>query len=368
MQQIELLTIELLIVIVAAVLVDLILGELPSRLHPVVWIGKSIEKLKGLFLTTSKTKNRLSGLIMTMLIIIMFTALFSIILYISSFNYIFYLLVASTILSTTFAIKSLVNFVNNVYVNINEDLEKGRKSVSLLVSRNTSNLSSENVVSAAIETLTENITDSVVSPLFYIFIFGFIGNILLYLIPPSVTINPLLINHTSFQGPLSNFLSVSGISYSWYQFPIILAVFAGVSYRVVNTLDAMIGYKNPENIDIGWFPARLDDILNYIPARLTGFVMVLASIFAGFDYRSSWEVMLSDARSTPSPNSGYSMAAAAGSLGIQLIKPGVYRLGYPKNELKPGMIKKAIKLTIITITLFLFILIIILIFTFLFFH
>ncbi len=78
--------------------------------------------------------------------------------------------------------------------------------------------------------------------------------------------------------------------------------------------------------------------------------------------------MLSDARSTPSPNSGYSMAAAAGSLGIQLIKPGVYKLGYPKNELKPGMIKKAIKLTIITITLFLFILIIILIFTFLFFH
>ncbi|WP_321423005.1 cobalamin biosynthesis protein [uncultured Methanobacterium sp.] len=368
MQQIELLTIELLIVIVAAVLMDIILGELPSRLHPVVWIGKSIEKLKSLFLSTSKTKNRFSGLIMTLLIIIMFTVLFSIIQYISSFNYIFYLLVASIILSTTFAIRSLVNFVHDVYVNINEDLEKGRKSVSFLVSRETSNLSSENVVSAAIETLTENITDSVVSPIFYIFIFGFMGNILLYLIHPSVTINPFLINNISFQDPLLNFLSASGIGYSWYQFPIILAVLAGVSYRVVNTLDAMIGYKNPENIDIGWFPARLDDILNYIPARITGFLVVLASIFGGFDYRSSWKVMLSDARSTPSPNSGYSMAAAAGSLGIQLIKPEVYKLGYPKNELKPEMIKRAIKLTIITVTLYILIIILILFFTFLFFN
>ena len=368
MQQIELFIIELLIIIVTAVLIDLTLGELPSWLHPVVWIGKSIEKIKSLFLSTSKTKNRLSGLIMTMLIIIIFTALFFFILFISSFNYIIYLLVASIILSTTFAIRSLLNFVNDVYVNINEDLEKGRKTVSFLVSRETSNLSSDNVVSAAIETLTENITDSVVSPLFYIFIFGFLGTALLYLINPSLTHNPILINYPSFQGQLSNLLHVGGISYSGYQFPIILAVFAGVSYRIVNTLDAMVGYKNPENIDIGWFPARLDDILNYIPARITGFLVVLASIFAGFDYKSSWKVMLSDARSTPSPNSGYPMAAAAGSLGIQLIKPGVYKLGNPKNELKPEMIKKAIKLTIITVTLFLMIIILILIFTFLFFY
>ena len=368
MQQIELLIIELLLIIVLAVLIDLTLGELPSWLHPVVLIGKSIEKLKSLFLTTSKTKNRLSGLLITMLIIIMFTSLFSIILYISSFNPIFYLLVASIILSTTFAIKSLVNFVNGVYLDINKDLEKGRKSVSFLVSRNTSNLSSENVVSAAIETLTENITDSVISPLFYVFIFGFLGTTLLYLISPSLNLNLILINNASSQGQLSNFLGAGEIGYSWYQFPIILAVLAGVSYRVVNTLDAMVGYKNPENIDIGWFPARLDDIINYVPARITGFLVVLASIFGGFDYKSSWKVMLSDARSTPSPNSGYPMAAAAGSLGIQLIKPGVYKLGYPKNELKPEMIKRAIKLTIITVTLFIIILILILIFTFLFFY
>jgi len=135
----------------------------------------------------------------------------------------------------------------------------------------------------------------------------------------------------------------------------------------VNTLDAMVGYKDPENIDIGWFPARLDDILNYIPARITGFLVVLASCFLFLDYKSSWQVMLKDARNTPSPNSGYPMAAAAGALDIRLMKPGVYVLGYSKNILKPEMIKEAIKLTIITVTLFLIIIISIQIFTFLLF-
>jgi adenosylcobinamide-phosphate synthase len=346
--------IELLIIIIIAILIDLILGELPSLIHPVVWVGRSIEKIKILLISTSKTKNKLSGFIMTIVIIIGFNTIFFSILYISSFNYIFYLLMASIIISTTFAIKSLLKFVYNVYLNIIEDLEKGRRSVSFLVSRDTSSLSSEKVVSAAIETLTENITDSVISPLFYIFLFGFIGTIYLYLINP-----PLFNSYLTVGG------GMNGIGYSWYQFPIIICVLAGVSYRVVNTLDAMVGYKDPENIDIGWFPARLDDILNYIPARITGFFVVSAALFMGLDYKCSWQVMLNDSRNTPSPNSGYPMAAAAGALGIQLIKPGVYKLGHPKNVLKPKMIKRAINLTIITVTLFLIIIISIQFFTFL---
>lgn len=348
--------IELLIVLLTAILIDLILGELPSWIHPVVWIGRSIEKIKGLFISKSRTKNQLSGFIMTIIIIFAFSTLFSLILYISSFNHIFYLLIASIILSTTFAIKSLIKFVYNVYVSVTENLEKGRTAVSFLVSRDTSKLSSENVVSAAIETLTENITDSVIAPLFYIFLFGFLGTTALYLT------NPFLLNSFSTAG------GGSGIGYSWYQFPIIIGVLTGVSYRVVNTLDAMVGYRDPENIDIGWFPARLDDLLNYIPARITGFLVVLASLFMGLDYKCSWQVMSNDARNTPSPNSGYPMAAAAGALGIQLIKPGVYKLGHPKHELKPEMIKKAINLTIITVILFLILIILILIFTFLLFQ
>ncbi|MBI5460094.1 cobalamin biosynthesis protein [Methanobacterium sp.] len=360
--------IELLIVIVVAILIDLIFGELPSSIHPVVWMGKSIEKSKNLLYGDSKNKNRLSGFLMTAIILIAFNILFLLILHLSSFLcicllhtssfnyilfYILFLLIASIILSTTFAIRSLLNLVYNVYLSINEDLEKGRRSVSFLVSRDTSNLSPDDVVSASIETLTENITDSVVSPLFYIFLFGSLGTILFYL------------NTLSYLNSFSISWGMDWIGSSGYHFPIILGVLAGVSYRVVNTLDAMVGYKDPQNIDIGWFPAKLDDILNYIPARITGFLVFLSAILMKLDYKCAWQVMLNDARNTPSPNSGYPMASAAGALGVQLVKPGVYKLGYPKNGLKPEMIKKAIKLTITTITIFLIIIILIPIFTFL---
>ncbi|MDY9924075.1 cobalamin biosynthesis protein [Methanobacterium sp.] len=360
--------IELLIVIVVAILIDLIFGELPSSIHPVVWMGKSIEKSKNLLYGDSKNKNRLSGFLMTAIILIAFNILFLLFLHLSSFLcicllhtssfnyilfYILFLLIASIILSTTFAIRSLLNLVYNVYLSINEDLENGRRSVSFLVSRDTSNLSPDDVVSASIETLTENITDSVVSPLFYIFIFGSLGTILFYL------------NTLSYLNSFSISWGMDWIGSSGYHFPIILGVLAGVSYRVVNTLDAMVGYKDPQNIDIGWFPAKLDDILNYIPARITGFLVFLSAILMKLDYKCAWQVMLNDARNTPSPNSGYPMASAAGALGVQLVKPGVYKLGYPKNGLKPEMIKKAIKLTITTITIFLIIIILIPISTFL---
>jgi adenosylcobinamide-phosphate synthase len=131
-----------------------------------------------------------------------------------------------------------------------------------------------------------------------------------------------------------------------------MGVIAGVSYRVVNTLDAMVGYKDPKNIDIGWFPARLDDCLNYIPARITGFLMVVSAIFMGSDYKRAWQIMLNDAHNTPSPNSGYPMAAAAGALNVQLIKPGVYKLGDSNTPLTPEKITEAINLSIITISLF----------------
>jgi adenosylcobinamide-phosphate synthase len=333
--------IELLIVIFAALLIDLSLGELPVSIHPVVWMGKLIEKIRNLLISNGKKNNRFSGFFMTLIILIIFNLVFTLILYISSVNYILYLLVASISLSTTFAIKSLIKSVLEVNYSIKNDLDNGRIAVSYLVSRKTSELSSEGVVSAAIETLTENITDSVISPLFYIFLFGSIGALLVGTIDNNVFY------------PLLKFIGWGGMAYSSVQFPIILGLMAGVSYRVVNTLDAMVGYKDPQNINIGWFPARLDDILNYIPSRGTGFLIVLAALFMGLDYKSSWQVMLKDAGKTPSPNSGYPMAAAAGALGVQLIKPKVYTLGNSKHKLTPEMIKKAVKLTMVTLILFL---------------
>lgn len=343
---------ELLIVIFAAVLIDLTFGELPSSIHPVVWMGKSIENIRNLLISNSKNKNLFSGFIMTLIILITFNVIFIIILYISSFNYIFYLVIASILISTTFAIKSLIKSVLEVYSAINKDLDNGRISVSYLVSRKTSELSSEGVVSAAIETLTENITDSVISPLFYIIIFGSLGTLLIG------TSGKTVFHHLQLLG--------LGLGYSALKFPLLMGIMAGVSYRVVNTLDAMVGYKDPSNVDIGWFPARLDDVLNYIPARGTGLLIVVSALFMGLDYKSSWQVMLTDSSKTPSPNSGYPMAAAAGALGVQLIKPNVYQLGHAKHQLIPEMIKKAVKLTVITLVIFLAIIFLIPIFIIIF--
>jgi adenosylcobinamide-phosphate synthase len=140
---------------------------------------------------------------------------------------------------------------------------------------------------------------------------------------------------------------------STYQILVISAVAASVSYRVVNTLDAMVGYKDSTNINIGWFPAKLDDVLNFIPARITSMLIVLAAFILSFDYEQSWKIILKDANLTPSPNSGYPMAAAAGALNVQLNKPGTYKLGESKKCLTINEIKLAIKLSFVTIILFL---------------
>ena len=114
----------------------------------------------------------------------------------------------------------------------------------------------------------------------------------------------------------------------------------------------MVGYKTPENINIGWFPARVDDLLNYIPARITGIIVVFAAFTLRLDWRNSYKIMKRDARKTPSPNSGFPMAAAAGALGIQLKKQDYYEIGDNINPLKIETIKKPSFLTKITIIFF----------------
>jgi adenosylcobinamide-phosphate synthase len=135
--------------------------------------------------------------------------------------------------------------------------------------------------------------------------------------------------------------------------PLILGLLAAVTYRVVNTLDAMVGYKDKIYMDMGWFPAKADDFLNFLPARITGVLVVISSSFMGLNWRKSWHIMIRDASNTPSPNSGYPMAAAAGALRVQLIKPGVYILGDKICSLHLGKITETLLLSKVTITVFL---------------
>jgi adenosylcobinamide-phosphate synthase len=129
---------------------------------------------------------------------------------------------------------------------------------------------------------------------------------------------------------------------------------------VINTLDAMVGYKNKINMDIGWFPAKADDYLNFFPARLTGVLIIISSSLMGLNWRKSWQMMIRDASNTPSPNSGYPMAAAAGALEVQLIKPGVYILGDNTGSFNLDKITEALLLSKIAITIFLALIIVVL--------
>ncbi|MCZ3365661.1 MULTISPECIES: cobalamin biosynthesis protein [Methanobacterium] len=285
-------------IIIIAIVIDVIFGELPAKIHPVVWMGKLIDFLSG-YLTSYRSK--ISGIILTFLVVIIFTLATYVLLHLSAFNYILYILISSIILSTTFAIKVLLTSAENMKNDIDHNIEKARQSMSFLVSRNTMELNEEDLVSATIETLTENITDSIIAPLFYAFIFGVPG---------------------------------------------------AVVYRVINTLDAMVGYKTPEKIKIGWFSAKSDDVLNFIPARITGVFIVIAAVFLRLNWKNAYNIMRRDARKPESPNSGFSMAAAAGALDIKLEKIGYYEIGDELSPLTTEKITEAVSLSKITVLLF----------------
>jgi adenosylcobinamide-phosphate synthase len=287
-----------LFIIIIAVIIDVIFGELPAKIHPVVWMGKVIDFFREYLINY---RSKISGIILTFMAVMIFTLATYVLLHLSAFNYILYILVSSIILSTTFAIKVLLTSAESMKNDIDHNIKKARKSMSYLVSRNTMELNEEDLVSATIETLTENITDSIIAPLFYAFIFGVLG---------------------------------------------------AVVYRVINTLDAMVGYKTPEKIKIGWFPAKLDDVLNFIPARITGVLIVIAAAFLRLNWKNAYKIMSRDARKPDSPNSGFSMAAAAGALDIKLEKIDYYEIGDELSPLTTDKITEAVLLSKITVLLF----------------
>lgn len=210
----------------------------------------------------------------------------------------------------------LLKTASDVKADLDVSLDKARKSVSYLVSRNTDELTESFIVSAVIESLTENITDSYVAPIFYYTIFAVV-----------IMIKP--VNNQMFYLLLIPML-----------------------YRMFNTMDAMLGYKTDELINIGFFPAKIDDVLNYIPSRIAGIYVVISAYLLKLDGKNSYKIMRRDARKCPSPNSGYTMATTAGALNIQLIKKDTYILGDANKNIEKEDISKAVSLSKLTIILF----------------
>lgn len=288
--------------------IDLSVGEVPSMIHPVVLIGNMTNYLKKIFININ---NRLSGLF----VVLIETCISSVLIYLLclflSFNIYLLFIIYTILLSTTFSVKMLLQTAENVKNDLDVSIDKARESVSYLVSRDTNKLSESFIVSATIESLTENITDSYTAVVFYYLIFAL-------LLP------------------------------DWLFLPLLIAFL----YRISNTLDAMLGYKTDDLINIGFIPAKLDDVLNYIPSRLSGLFIVFASYLLKYNWKRAYKVMMRDTGNCPSPNSGYTMAPTAGALDIQLVKKDTYVLGDDLNEITKDDITRAVKLTKMTLFLF----------------
>jgi adenosylcobinamide-phosphate synthase len=281
-----------------ALIIDLVIGEYPASLHPVTWIGNVISLLLKPVPKKGSALQFLYGGVIVVFTVALFTApVFFLLFYLRDWSTIGFIIVAALLLKSTFSIKILYKLGNKVKrLLIEGKLSAARKETSCLVSRDTKKLNREQITSAIVEMETESITDSLVAPLFYLLIFGVPG---------------------------------------------------AIAYRVINTFDSRIGYRG-EYEYTGKFAARLDDILNFIPARLAGLLLVASAYIAGKHGRKAWRTLLSDHNKTASPNAGWTMSAAAGALDVRLEKPGHYRLGHTGREPDPSSISGGLQLMIVT--------------------
>lgn len=312
----------LITILIFALAVDLVIAELPTAIHPVVVIGKFIDFFKNKLI---KFDNKISGVLLAFFVIILTSIAVLIPLLISNYlinynNILIYLfkLIAVILLSSSFSVKLLLDSSKNIEKDLKDNnLKKARKAMSYLVSRDTNYLNKEHIISASIETLSENITDSYISTVFYYSIVGIIAVLL--------GCNDYLV--------------------------VILAILAAFVHRTINTLDAMVGYKNKELKNIGWFSANLDDLLNFVPARFAGIIVVIAAFILKLNWKNSFFIMQRDAKVCDSPNSGFTMAAVAGALNIQLEKQNHYIIGDFMSKLTVDHIKQAVDLSRFTIAL-----------------
>ena len=264
------------VILILALLLDITLGEPPNRYHPVAWLGKLISFQLKFSPDTGSVRQFVYGAWMVLLTASVIAVPFCYALsFLQNWNIVVYAIISAYLLKNTFSLRGLWLAVQKVKeCLLLDDIANARLEVTALVSRDTQDLSRQQLISASIESCAENLCDSFVAPLFYYAIFGLPGTIV---------------------------------------------------YRVINTFDAMIGFHGRWEYT-GKFAARLDDVINYIPARISSFLIILASLYTG-RAGDGWQVMLREHNKTESPNAGWTMSAMAGTLGIELEKAGAYKLG-----------------------------------------
>jgi adenosylcobinamide-phosphate synthase len=293
------------IYIFIAYIIDRIIGDPRALPHPVVVMGKCISLLEKMIrkIVLKEKTLKAAGLLFPILIAGGTYGIVTLLLYaLSLVNHWIAVIAEIWLISTTVATKGLGDAGMEVYRHLkNNDLPKARQSLGMIVGRDTDKLDEGEISRGAVETVAENIVDAIISPFFYALIGG---------------------------APLA------------------------MMYRAVNTLDSMVGYKNEKYQNLGWASARLDDVLNYLPARLTALFMLLACWIKRLDVRNAWIMIRRDAKHHPSPNSGIPEAAIAGALHIQLGGTNFYhgiasqraKMGEPKRFIEPNDIIRIIQI------------------------
>ena len=302
-----------LIALTLAVFIDLVIGDPPNWPHPVRWMGSLIGKIEKSW-NMGRAK-KLTGICMLLAVLVIVGSISYLIVYISySLHLVAGIIVEALLISTAIAQKSLKEAALTVYTPLEKgDFKDGREKLSYIVGRDTDQLDEPEIVRATVETVAENTSDGITAPLFWALVGG---------------------------APLA------------------------LLYRAINTCDSMVGYRNERYQDFGWASARLDDVVNWLPSRLTSICMLAGNRPEYCNKRKAWQVVLRDAKKHPSPNSGWGEAAVASILGIQLGGINYYKgvvsnratMGDPIIKMEKSHIMKTNNIVSRTIPIFLLLL------------
>ncbi|MFF2908782.1 adenosylcobinamide-phosphate synthase CbiB [Paenibacillus sp. NPDC057934] len=301
------------LILLVAYVIDRIVGDPRALPHPVVGMGKAIKAVERLIrrLVSRPRYLRPAGMLLPLIVAGGAWSLTALLLWLLAMITPWLSWIAAAwLVSTTIAAKGLKDAGLAVYTELRRgDIPAARRAVGMIVGRDTTSLDSPEIVRGTVETVAENIVDAVVSPLFYALLGG---------------------------APLA------------------------IAYRAVNTLDSMVGYKNDKYLHLGWASARLDDVANFIPARITAVLLTMCAWLLRLDWRRCIHMVRRDARLHPSPNSGFPESAVAGALGIRLGGENVYHgvtsfrayMGDPVRGMEPGDILRASRMMLLCSTIF----------------
>jgi len=299
---------ESVVIVAFALLLDFLVGDPKTKYHPTAWIGKLIASLVPFTKSNSIRKELIGGILLVSVIVVTVCTVLVVLdigislLTIDIVSLIVSIAVGSILLKTTIAIRGMQKHALAVVDAVEKgDLGSARNHLSMIVKRDTKNLDKNHILSGVLESVSENTVDGITGPLFYYAIFGLPGAFV---------------------------------------------------YRVINTVDSMVGYKTTMFKNVGWFGAKCDTVLNYAPSRLTGLVMILGALILGYNWKESLHIMRRDSRKLESSNAGFPMAALAGALGTRLEKMNYYTIGNGSIEFTKSHITSAVTLMKVSSILF----------------